>query len=61
MKKLLLLPLALFLLTSCEKVTQQEMLNGGIEPLGGWKSFNQYLEQKLEVEKLLENLINKEK
>ena len=32
-----------------QKVTQQEMLNGGIEPLGGWKSFNQYLEQKLAI------------
>jgi|JI7StandDraft_1071085.scaffolds.fasta_scaffold01987_6 hypothetical protein len=35
-----------------QKVTQQEMLNGGIEPLGGWKSFNQYLEQKLAILKL---------
>jgi hypothetical protein len=32
-----------------QKVTQQELLNGGIEPLGGWKSFNQYLEQKLAI------------
>ena len=35
--------------TAVQKAIAEELLNKGSEPVGGWQSFNQYLQQKLSI------------
>jgi hypothetical protein len=35
--------------TAAQKAIEEELRNKGSEPIGGWQSFNQYLQQKLSI------------